>query len=417
LVSLSGALRGSALADRRFRLLFGARTISSLGNSFTAVALAFAVLDISGSTADLGLVLAARSIPLVVLLVFGGVWADRLSRHRVMQVANAVCAASQGAIAVLLVTGHADVGELAALGAVGGAAEAFFFPASVGLIPEVVDKEKLQSANGIMATSLNLSQIVGAALAGLLVAAAGPGWAIGIDALGYGVAAALLAALHLPTRPPRDRTSMLSELRDGWAEFSGRTWVWVIVLQFAAVNAVFDGSLLVLGPVVARMHLGGPRSWGLVLSAQAIGSVLGGLAALRMHVRRPILVAELGTLAVLPVLGLLAVPTHLVWICVAALVAGGGIGVFGVLWETTLQRNVPGEALSRVSSYDAIGSFALIPLGLAVAGPVAALIGVRATLLGSFGVGLAVTLLAMAVPAVRGTEAALAAPVRTTQMR
>jgi MFS family permease len=371
------------LREREFRLLFSGRTISMAGSAMAPVALAFAVLDLTGSTTDLGLVLAARQVPTVIFILFGGVWSDRLPRHRVMVASNLVSGTSQAVTAALLVSGHARIWHLALLAAVNGSSSAFFFPASTGIVPQTVPPPMLQQANATLRLSLNATNITGAALGGILVAATSPGWAIAIDAVSYVGAAWCIGAMRLPSGLRIEGSTVLLELREGWHDFWSRTWLWAIVLQFAVVNAVETGTLDVLGPSVAKSHLGGAGAWGVVLAAISLGLVLTGVVMLRWRPRRILRTATFGIFPmVLPLLAL-AWPAPLALVIVAGFLAGAGVEIFGVLWDTAMQQEIPGEKLSRLSSYDALGSLVLMPIGLAVAGPLGAAIGFRTAFLGS----------------------------------
>ena len=371
------------LREPQFRLLFLARTTSTLGSAMAPVALAFAVLNtLHGSASDLGLVLAARQLPVLLFLLFGGVLGDRLPRHLVMVASNTLSAASQAAASVLLLTGRATLGELAALAFANGTAGAFFYPASGAIVPQTVTPPLIQQANAVLRLSLNASNIVGGALGGILVAATSPGWAIAVDAVTYALAAAFTLAMRLPGTLRMTRTSMIHELHEGWRDFWSRTWLWAIVLQFGVVNAFANGAIQALGPPIAKANLGGPAGWGAVLTATSIGLVLSGAMMLRWRPRRILYVA---TLAVFPFalpLIALAWPAPLPVVIAAAFAAGFAIEIFGVLWDTAMQSHVPQEKLSRLYAYDALGSLALTPLALAALGPIAAAVGRRGTLLG-----------------------------------
>jgi MFS family permease len=352
-----------------------------LGNAMAPIGLAFAVLDLTGSTSDLGIVLASRAIATIVLLLIGGVWADRLPRHVVMVTANVASGAIQAIVAALILTGHAQVWELAVLGFLNGASIAFFFPASSGIVPQTVPPELQQQANAALRLGLNTTNVVGAALGGLLVAATSPGWAIAADAASFGLAAAVIGAMHLPPGLRTPGSTVVRELREGWSDFWSRGWLWAIVLQFGVVNAFESGAIGVLGPGVAKAHLGGPAAWGAILAATVVGNLLSGLVMLRWQPRRILLVA---TLAVFPMtLPLLALarPAPLVVVAAAGFIAGFSIEIFGVLWDTAMQQEIPQEKLSRLYSYDALGSWALMPLALAVIGPVSVALGTGTTLL------------------------------------
>jgi MFS family permease len=370
------------LRHREFRLLFAGRTISMAGSAMAPVALAFAVLDLTGSTTDLGLVLAARQIPVIVLLLFGGVWADRLPRHHVMVASNLVSGASQAVVAVLLLTGHAQIWQLGLFAALNGASSAFFFPASTGIIPQTVTTPLLQQANAILRLALNATNITGAAIGGILVALTSPGTAIAIDAVSYFAAAACIAAMRITAVERTPGSTVFHELREGWHDFWSRTWLWVIVLQFGIVNAVENGAIQVLGPGIAKEDLGGAAAWGAVLTASSVGLVLCGLMMLRWRPRRILLTA---TLAVFPLalpLIALAGPAPLLVVIVCAFAAGFSVEIFGVLWDTSMQQEIPPEKLSRLYSYDALGSWVLMPVAYVVVGPIATAVGTRATLIG-----------------------------------
>jgi MFS family permease len=377
-VRLTGRL--GPLAERQFRLLFAGRTISVLGNAIAPIALAFAVLDLTGSKSDLGFVLAARALPQVLFILVGGIWADRLKRNQVMVASNILSGASQALLAALLLTGTAQLWMLIALAAANGVSSAFFFPASVGIVPQTVPVPMLQNANALLRLGLNATTIVGSAIGGILVAATSPGTAIAVDSATFFLGALLIGLMSLPAGLQMEGSHFLAELAEGWREFRSRTWLWAIVLQFGVMNALTVGSESVLGPTVAKQSLGGAAGWGLILTCESAGFVLGGLLQLRLQPRRLLLVATLGVMLGSGFSAALAVPLPLVAVCFFALLAGIGVEAFGVNWDTAIQQEIPGDKLSRVSSYDALGSYVLIPVGLAVAGPIADAIGTSTTL-------------------------------------
>jgi predicted MFS family arabinose efflux permease len=344
------------------------------------VALAFAVLSLDGSATDLGLVLSIAILPQIFFLLAGGVVADRLPRNLVMVSSNLVAGAAQAVAAVLLISGTAEIWQLAVVAFVRAIASSFFFPAQQGIVPQTVPVEELQPANALLRLALNATNIGGAALGGLIVAAAGPGWAIGVDALSYLAAAAILLPMHV--RPPAHAESegFVHELREGWREFRSRRWIWVVVLGFAFANGAESAGLNILGPVVAEASLGGASVWGLVLAAQGVGLVVGSLVALRIRPQRPLLVGVLAVTMLVPPLVLLALGVPWEILAASALLTGVGIELFSVFWDTSLQAHVPNDVLSRVSAWDAIGSLVLIPAAYAVVGPLAAAIGIDATL-------------------------------------
>ena len=403
------------LRRRDFRLVFGASLVSVLGDGVLTVALTFAVLDLTGSATDLGIVLACETVALVAALLIGGVVADRAGRRTVMIAADLVRLAGQAAIGGLLVAGDATIAEIAVSQLLIGAAGGFFNPASSGLLP-LLAGERLQQANALRGMAMSAGRIAGPALAGVLVVTAGPGWAVLIDAASYGVSAILLARVRRDDLPARDggvtaepRSSFVDDLRRGFAEVRSRTWVWSIVVVFAFTNAI-GAAFPVLGAVVAKRDLGGAGAWAAILAFQAAGSLLAGVTLLRLSPRRPLLVAvAVGMISALP-LFLLAIPAPLVVIMLAGLVSGVCGMTFNTLWETTLQRHIPPEARSRVSAYDWFGSAVLTPLGLVVMGPLATAVGVSAALLVCGGLDLLSVGGLLAVRDIRTLPPAPAAP-------
>ncbi|HEV2592205.1 MAG TPA: MFS transporter, partial [Gaiellaceae bacterium] len=249
--------------------------------------------------------------------------------------------------------------------------------------------------------SLNATQIAGAALGGVVVAIAGPGWAIGFDAATFFAAALLTARMRVRASKRAPGSTMLAEMREGWSDFWGRTWLWVIVLQFSFVLAVETGSTDVLGPKISNTHYGGAGWFGVILAAAVAGSLVSGAAMLRWHPQHMLRVATFGVFGLaLPMLAF-ARPEAPIVVTLASFLAGLGLGVFGVLWDTTMQQEIPQERLSRLSAYDAFGSIFLTPVGLGLAGPIGALIGFRTELLGGAAVVVIATLAVFASRDVR----------------
>ncbi|WP_109745485.1 MFS transporter [Salinispora vitiensis] len=363
---MGAVIRDFALfRDHRFRLLFGARTVSVLGSAFGPVALTFGVLELPGATpTTLTIVIGTQSVAQIAFMLLGGVIGDRVPRNRLIAVTDVVSAAAFAALAAMLLTGWAPVAALAACAAVIGFCSALFLPALTGIVPSVVPSDLLQTGNGLLRLGTNGARVLGLALAGAVVALVGPGWALLVNAGGFTVSALLMVLLRLSPTPVRAGASVLRELREGWSAFSSRQWLWVIVLQFSVVGAVLQASFGVLGPVVAKAELGGAPAWSAVLAANALGMFLGIAVSIRIRPRRPLLVATLTVFTIaLPIL-LLGAGAPLAAVIVGALLLGIGFDIFGVLFETTMQREVPADTLSRVSAYDAFGSFALAPLAL-----------------------------------------------------
>ena len=392
------------LRRRDFRLLFFGQGVSVLGDRMVAVALAFAVLEVGGSASAVGLVLACATLPLVGSVLIGGVVADRMSRRTVMIGADLVRLLSQGATATLLITGSAEVWTLALFAGLTGAATGFFNPASTGLLPEVVPTEELQPANALRATAVSGGEILGPLLAGVLVAAAGAGWAIAVDAATFAVSAAFLARLRAAGRPQRESATFLADLREGWSAFRARRWVWSIVAYFAVANMLW-GAWSALGPIVADRDLGGAAAWGTVLAAVGLGALVGSVLATRARPRRPlVLVALTEALFAVPLAALAAAAPAPLLVC-AAFLSGAGMMLGNSVWESTLQRHVPAESLSRVASYDWFGSLAFRPLGLALWGPLAGVMGISSALWLAFGLFIAGVAALLALPDTRRLQA------------
>ncbi len=401
--------RSRPFASPAFGYLFAARLVNVVGNGLAPIALAFAVLDLTGSPTQLGLVVAARSVANVAVLLVGGVIADRLPRQAVLFATSTVAALTQGAVAWLVLDGSATVPALMALSVLNGAAAAIALPASSALIPQTVPASALRAANALLRMGLNGGTMLGAAAGGALIAVVGPGWGLAIDAIGFAVAGPLFlrvrgdrihAAEH--TGPP---TSVLHDLRTGWREFAGRPWVWSVVAQFALVNAAFTGAVAVLGPVVADASFG-RRTWGLLTATETLGMVAGGVLALHWRPRRALLAGVALVLVSAVPVGLLAVALPVAVLAVGFLLDGVAVEQFGVAWDQSLQHHIPADRLARVYSYDAAGSYAAIPLGELVAGPLAGAIGTRPVLLGAAALIAAATGAALLVPDVRRLQTA-----------
>jgi MFS family permease len=390
------------LREGPFRLLLAARAISSLGDRLVPVALAFAVLDLTGSVTDLGLIIAAQTTPLIILVLVGGVWADRLPRQLVMLGSDSIRALAQATSAVLLLTGSAHIWQLAVLQAIYGAAEAFFGPASTAVVSQTVPAEQLQPANALLGLADNASSIAGPALAGVIVAAASPGWGLAFDAGTFLLSGAFLLTLRLEQGEPQPRRSTMSELREGWRAFSGRRWLWASVLFFTLYVGLVYAPWQVLGPAVARSHLGGPAAWAAISASLGAGALAGGLLGLRWRPLRPLRVAFLFFLVTGPaLLAVLGAHAPLAAIIPVAVVDGAAASLFNAWWFTAQQTEVPAAELSRVSSWDYLGSLVFEPAGLVAVGPVALAIGVSSTLYASAVIGVLLAAGVLLVPEVR----------------
>ncbi len=391
------------LRERNFALLYGARTVSLIGDGITPVALAFAVLGLTGSTTDLGVVLAARSLAIVASILFGGVWADRLSPRLAMLAADLARTLAMGAMGALLLAGTAQVWQLAGLYAIQGLGTALFLPASNAIVPAILPAARLQDANALLSLSKSAGQIAGPALAGLFLALGSPGDALLLDAATFAISAAFLARIVArPRRPAITTATFVDDLREGWAEFSSRTWLWVCVAAAALSNAIFFPAFQVLGPTVAARSLGGSGAWALIAAAFGAGAVVGGAVAISARVHRILLVAEAAVLTLIVPLVLLAAGVTAFAVAAGAFAAGLGLSVAGVLYETATQQHIPTAALARVSAYDWFGSLAIEPLGFALIGALAAGVGVATVLWAGAALLLAIQSTVLLVPSVRG---------------
>ena len=389
--------------EPQFRLLFAGQALSMLGDRITFVALPFAVLAIGGSASDVGLVVAAATVPFALFALLGGVWADRLPRHRLMLASDLVRLATQAVAAGLLITGAAEVWHLVVLMAVFGTADAFFAPALTGLLPAVVAPERLQEANALRSLVLSGGLVIGPAIAGVLVVLVGPGGAIAFDAATFAASSVALALLRPRTVERVDVTepTLLRGLREGFAEVRARPWVQIFLAVLCMYHVVVLPAIYVLGPVLAERELDGAQTWAIVTAGFGLGAILGNVLVLHWKPSRPLLVAA---------------AAFVVASCQAAIV-GSGLSVWGIagleaitgvavsvgftLWETTLQEQIPEHAISRVSSYDYLVSVGLMPVGLALAGPLEAAVGLHELLALQTALAVPIALAALALPAVR----------------
>jgi MFS family permease len=389
------------LRERPFAWYFTSRFVNTLGAMMATVALTFAVLDLSGSATALGQVLAAHTVPMVLLLLYGGVLSDRFPREVVLQVSNAASALTQGAIAVLVLTGHAELWMLLVLSALHGAVSAVSLPAMASLLPQLVPAHQLQQANALASLTRNGLAVLGPSLGALLVVTVGSGWALAADAACWAASAALLVPVRVRVAGPAGvGPDTVRELREGWGFVRGTTWLWVVVLGFAVLNGIQTGALLTLGPVVAEETVG-RQAWGYVLSAQAVGLLVTSVVLLRVRLPRPLLLGMLGmSLAALPILALGAAP-RLGLLLGAAFLAGVGTEVFSLGWSLAMQENVAERMLSRAYSYDMLGSFVAMPVGQLTYGPLGDALGRDRVLVASGVLYVAVCALVLSSRAVR----------------
>ncbi len=399
-----------ALHERNFRLYFLGQLTSAIGTGMTPVALSFAVLALRhGSASDVGTVLAAQTVPLVVFLLVGGVAGDRFGRRRVMLAADVLRASAETALGAWILFGHPPLWGFLLLPALVGTGTAFFMPSLTGLIPQIVPGERLTQANALNGLTFSIGAIIGPSVAGVIVATANPGWAILADAVSYVLSVCSLAALRLGPVTGATSGSFYDQLRRGWREFWSRTWLWATVMVASFSNMAMTAPFLVLGAVISKESLGGATAWGTILGAVGAGAVVGGVVMLRLRFSRPLVAAAI-TLLVWPFpLLVLAYRAPVPVIAIGAFLGGAAFAVFDTQWQTTMQREIPAEVLSRVSAYDWFGSLIFLPLGYAIVGPIASVLGIHAMFIiasASLIVGIAVILL---IPSVRQIRASAGA--------
>jgi MFS family permease len=394
-----------------FRLLFWSQALSVIGDRITPVAIAFAVLGL-GSATDLGIVMAASGIPFALFALAGGVWADRIGRRRIMLGSDILRTVSQTVVAVLLLTGQAEVWMIAVLGFVYGTAAALFMPALIGLIPQTVEGERLQEANGLVALTRSVASVAGPALAGVLIAFAGSGEAIAVDAATFAVSALCLMRLRVsvpdhvaaPAGTEEEHESFLAGLRTGWREVRSRPWLGWGLGAMSAYHVFVLPAVFVLGPALAKQDLHGASSWAAIVTCFGIGGIGGNLLALRLPLHRPIVVTAAALVGGCTQAVIIGSGLGTVGIASLMLVAGACVALFFTLWDLSIQEQIPPHAISRVSAYDFSVSLGLMPLGMAVCGPIADAIGLDATLRWMSLIGIAVALAWLVQPSVRAVR-------------
>jgi MFS family permease len=375
--------RFAVLGYRDFRLLLADRLLAPFAFAFSLVGVSFAVLYATGSTADLSYVLAAQIAPSIVFTLAGGVIADRIPPQWVIIAGNVMIALGEGTFGILVLSGRPQLWQMIVLEALTGTGMAIFYPASQALLPRLVPAGLLQQASAVSRLAMNAGQMGGAVVAGLCVAAFGPGWALAACGVGMLGSVPILLSIRATASAGTGGTGMLRDLRDGWSEFRSHTWLWAIVAQFGVVLMAWYGAFQILGPVVARAHLGGPAAWGAITAADAVGLIAGGLVSLRFTPRRPMLfVVVIGAAIAIGPLSL-AMLWPLPLVCLASFGLGITVEIMMVQWTVALARNIPPGKLARVSSYDVLGSVMAMPVGALIAGPLAAAVGVSATQYGA----------------------------------
>src|SRR6266540_1704725 len=369
------------LLSRNFTLLFAARSISYFGTYLAPIAVAFAVLDLTGSASDTGLAFACWTIAQVATLLVGGVVADRWPRRLVMVSSDTANFCIRAGMGALLLSGHAQIWEIFVLQALGGAATAFYSPASTGLVPETVPPPLLQQANGLMSIARYVAFPVGAATGGAIVATIGSGYALLVDGATYATSAILLSRICLAGRARTAAApNFVRELREGWQGFTEHTWVWLLTGWISLYFLITYAPFFVLGPYIAKNSLGGATAWAIVVTGEAIGSLAGGLVGIRLRPRRAM--TSIGALFTMTAVQCVLLAAHAPALAIgaAAVLAGFAFSYGTVIWDTALQQAVEPGKLARVSAYNWMGAMVFLPAGYAIAGPVASVIGMSTSL-------------------------------------
>ncbi|WP_345563226.1 MFS transporter [Nonomuraea rosea] len=396
------AMMFSPLAARGFRRYFWGQTASAFGDSLTPLAMAFAVLHLTGSPIDLGIVVLSTRLPIIALTLLGGAIGDRFSRRTVMLLADTARFVAHGVTAALLLTGTAQVWMLVLLQLAAGAGSAFFNPAAVGLIASLAGQERLQAANSLISISRSTASMLALGAAGALVALVGPGWAVLIDALTFLVSAAFLYRLPraVAEERPQSHGGLLASIGGGLAEVRRRPWLWIWISHVALVNLLVISPMLILGPYVADQHLGGAPAWSAIGISYAVGGLAGGFVSARWRPSRPMAAAVAFALLTVPLPALLALPADVWQLMLAGIGAGLQLVVYNVLQTTAIQRNVPESFVARATSVTSLGALVAAPLGMGLAGPAATAFGTGSVLAATAVVAVLVSAVTLALPPV-----------------
>ncbi len=385
-----------------FLPLILSRFISNVGNGLSPIALAYGVLSLKGSSGTaLSLVMTARIAPMILFMLLGGVIGDRFKRNRIVGGSDVIGSLFAATSAISFIAGFANLPLLCLMGGLFGILNALWWPAMSGVLPEILPKDSLQKGNAVVGLLSNFGFVFGALVGGTVVTLYGSGWALLVDALSFLIAGLLVWNINLPPMSDREKNSMLHDLKIGWFEFISRSWVVVIVVCFTFMNLCFEATLSVLGPLAFNTGGHGPRNWSFNLAAITAGMIAGGLVSFKIKFSRPLV---LGMIAIALVPGWIfsmgfQLPMGI--ILLGAFVAGVAVELFTVVWGTSMQTNIPEQSYSRVVSYDAFGSYALAPIGIAFAGPIANWIGVSHTLILAASVALMAALIPLMFRSVR----------------
>jgi MFS family permease len=385
-----------------FSMLVTARLISNVGNGLSPIALAYGVLSLPGADgSDLSIVMGARYLPLIIFMLFGGVFADRFQRNRIVGGSDIIGSVLVAVSAISLIAGFSSILLLAAMGALFGVLNALWWPAMSGVLPEILPKEKLQEGNAIIGLMSNIGVVFGTLLGGVIVTLTSPGWALLIDGATFFIAGLIVWNLKLDAKSRVESPGIISDLRVGWREFISRSWLVTMVIAFAFINMAFDSMITILGPLNFSDPETGPRNWSYNLAGLTIGMMIGGIIVLKFKFKHPLFVSMI----LVAISGIwdfaLAFDLSLAISIAAGIFSGIAVEIFLVTWSTSMQTHIPEESFSRVNAYDSLGSYGFAPLGIIIAGPLAEAFSVNSILFATGSITLLASAVALSVKSVR----------------
>ena len=385
-----------------FSMLVTARLISNVGNGLSPIALAYGVLSLPGADgSDLSIVMGARYLPLIIFMLFGGVFADRFQRNRIVGGSDIIGSGLVAVSAISLIAGFSSILLLAVMGALFGFLNALWWPAMSGVLPEILPKEKLQEGNAIIGLMSNIGVVFGTLLGGVIVTLTSPGWALLIDGATFFIAGLIVWNLKLDAKSRIESPGILDDLRVGWREFISRSWVVTMVIAFAFINMAFDSMITILGPLNFSDPETGPRDWSYNLAGLTIGMMIGGIIVLKFKFKHPLFVSMI-LVAISGVWDFaLAFDLSLAISIAAGIFSGIAVEIFLVTWSTSMQTHIPEESFSRVNAYDSLGSYGFAPLGIIIAGPLAEAFSVNSILFATGSITLLASVVALSVKSVR----------------
>jgi MFS family permease len=367
------------LSHKYVKRLFIARFISNFGNGMGPIALAFGILALpNGSANMLGLVLGATTVVFLLMAPFGGVIADKYGRARMVGLTDMAAGLVLFIQVAYFATGDVPLAVLLITNGFFGLMWGIFWPAFSGLMPAVLPEAGLQKGNALNAFMTNAGVISGAAVAGLLIEVFGVAFTLAIDAASFFISGLMIFTFrHLTPRAEQTENTMLDDLLHGWKVFLSFRWIVIIVGAFSFIVMCWAAAENVLGPLIALEHFNGPKSWSFVISAESAGLIVGSLIAIKVKPKYPMRFLMLSSFTITFYIWSLAKPQSLLMIAFGAFLFGITLDLWGTLWSTALQRKVPRDSLSRVSSFDAMGSMMFRPVGLAIAAPLSTLFGIE----------------------------------------